>query len=842
MTISLQVSPADKTARVQVAKQFYFWLDEPADWNVKVRRLRLSGWCVAKRGEPLVAIRARLRGKIFPGWFDRDRPEVAQHVGVPDAPRRCGFTVDVRVPLGRGRLEVQVARADGEWQKAYARDVWGPALVSAAEAKARLEVEAADLRRRFYFWFDQPADWSEQVRELRVSGWCVAVTDAAIAELRGRIGHKIFPANYGILRPDVVAALPDNPNGLQSGFSLDVELPRIASELILEVRSAQGDWVPFFKTKVRGPLLPAARSVPAETVGNYAEWIRRYDTLRSADKRKICEHIKRFENQPLISLILPVFNPKAEHLRSAIQSVRAQLYPHWQLCVVDDASTARHVRPTLNRLAKNDSRIQVHFREENGGIAAASNQALGLTKGEYIALLDHDDALAPAALYFVAHEINQHPEAELIYSDEDKLDVLGRRTNPHFKSDWNAPLFLAQNYFSHLGVFKAALIKRLGFRKVFEGSQDYDLILRAAEEVEPRQIRHIPRVLYHWRMSAESAALNFQAKPKARSAAIRAVQEHLDRRGISAQVERTAFEDFQRIRYRLPALKPKVLIIMPTRDLVERLRPCVESILSNTTYPNFELVIVDNDTRDPAARAYLSRLTSTDRVRILRRDEEFNYGRLNNFAVRESDAEFVALLNNDLSLQTPEWLEEMVGQAMQANVGAVGARLLFPDGRIQHAGVILGAGGGALADHAFKGLAAENHGYFARAMLAQELSAVTAACMLVRRSVYLEVGGFDTEHLKVAFNDVDFCLRLRERGYRIIYTPYAEFLHWESASRGLEDTQEKSERFAAEVKYVKERWAGALTADPFYNPNLALKEKLFTLAFPPRTQNPWRNS
>jgi len=341
-------------------------------------------------------------------------------------------------------------------------------------------------------------------------------------------------------------------------------------------------------------------------------------------------------------------------------------------------------------------------------------------------------------------------------------------------------------------------------------------------------------------MSAGSAALNTQAKPKARAAAMRAVQEHLDRRGIKAQVERTPLEDFQRIRYSLPAMAPKVSLIIPTRDLLERLQPFLTSILERTTYPNYEILVIDNGTRDPAALAYLESLRSEPRVRVFRRDEEFNYSRLNNFGVQQSDAEFIALLNNDLTVETSDWLEQMVGQALPPEVGAVGARLLFPDGRIQHAGVILGAGGGHLADHAHKGLPRVHHGYFSHALLAQEVSAVTAACMLVRRSAYLEAGGFDEEKLPIAFNDVDFCLRLRAAGYRIIYTPYAEFTHWESASRGLEDTRAKGERFRAEVDWVKARWSEALAADPFYNPNLALDENLFTLADPPRTDSPWQ--
>jgi GT2 family glycosyltransferase len=299
-------------------------------------------------------------------------------------------------------------------------------------------------------------------------------------------------------------------------------------------------------------------------------------------------------------------------------------------------------------------------------------------------------------------------------------------------------------------------------------------------------------------------------------------------------------EDFRRIRYRLPNDLPRVAIVMPTRDLVERLQPCVESILAKSTYANLELLVIDNDSKDPEALDFLRQLATTSRVRVLSFPGEFNFGRLNNFGVAQVESEFVALLNNDLSVITPDWLQEMVSQALRPGIGAVGARLLYPDDQIQHAGVILGGGG--IAAHAHKGLPCSNHGYFSRAILAQELSAVTAACLLIRRRVYQEIGGFDETHLKIAFSDVDFCLRLRKHGYRIVYTPYAEFYHHESASRGLEDTVRKNQRFEAEIKYMRDTWGGQLEFDPAYNPNLSLASADFTLAFPPRTSFPWRRT
>lgn len=851
---------ASKSA-LRHSKQFSFWLDEPASWERKVRRLRLSGWCVGRDGRVPASIRAILRLRVFTSGFDRDRPDVVQNLGLTSDSLRCGFTLEVRVPFGRNKLLLEVVDAQGKTHSVFARQVVGPLMISAEERELEQQAAEAEARSRFAFSIDRPADWQPPAdqsaadsadfastprraqptlgRQIQLLGWCLSPAGKEIVQLRARIGKQVFPMKYGLVRPDVAAAFESHPTALQSGFAGDLLLPRIGARLVLEAQNGAGEWEQFFTRWVRGPLLSARASTEEETVGNYAEWIRRYDKVTRRDRQQILQHIERFPRRPLISIVLPVYNPEPDHLRRALRSVRAQLYPHWQLCLADDASTTPEVRSILTRFARMDRRIRLHFREANGGISAASNDALDLATGEFVALLDHDDELTPTALYFVAHEINRSPEAQLIYSDEDKLDLAGHRTNPHFKSDWNHTLLLSQNYFSHLGTYRSELIKRLRFRAGFEGSQDYDLVLRASEEVDPGQIRHIPRVLYHWRMAPASAALNIQLKPKARSASIKAVEEHLARTKIAARVERTEFDDFQRIRYELPAAKPKVSLIIPTRDLLEYLRPCLESILSLTSYPNYEIVVVDNGSRHPDILAYLVEMERRAGVRLLRLDEEFNYARLNNLGVKASEAEFVVLLNNDLTVLTPDWLEEMVGQAIQPGVGAVGARLLFPDGHIQHAGVILGAGGGGLADHAHKGLPKSNHGYFSRAMLAQELSAVTAACMLVRRSIYLEAGGFDEEHLKIGFNDVDFCLRLRARGYRIIYTPYAELRHWESASRGLEETREKQERFWREVNFAKSKWAQALAADPFYNPNLTLNDQLFTLAFPPRVENPW---
>lgn len=804
--------------------------------------LRIEGWVFVETGPPLTRVRAVMPNETHDAIFPIPRADVA--AAFPNAPQAeaSGFAIQfAHPPCARFKLQLECGNADEGWSEFFRTSVPATGEAKMANEHPNESPFAADLPHPgFYLWFDEPLDWTKIARRFRISGWCFCRDCTAIESIKVRIGAREFPGSYGIFRADVAQTHRENAATFKSGFEIIAEAPRGRANFAVEVLRAGGRWEEIFSRKIRAPFINRRPMADAQLwqIGDYATWIKLYDTLRPNDRREIRVHIGRLKSRPLISIVMPVYNPSPAHLRTAIESVQAQLYPHWELCVVNDASPSKQVERILARYAHSDRRMKLCRRVENGGIATASNDALALTSGDFIALLDDDDVLTPTALYFVACEINAHPEAQLIYSDEDKLDTTGRRSNPHFKPDWNPSLFLAQNFFSHLGVFKAELIKELGFRAGFEGSQDYDLVLRCAEKVPPEQIRHIPRLLYHWRMSEKSAALNFNAKPHARAAAIKAVEQHLAREKIDAEVTSSGDEDFRRIRYTLPNEKPRVSIVIPTRDLPDLLRSCTESILEKTTYPNFELVIIDNDSSDPDSLGLLARIAADSRVRVLHFPGNFNFGRLNNFGVAQVESVFVALLNNDLTVITPDWLDEMVSRAWPRDVGAVGARLLYPDGRIQHAGVILGGGG--VAAHAHKGLPRTNHGYFSRAILAQELSAVTAACMLVRRKAYLEAGGFDEEHLTVAFNDVDFCLRLHQHGYRIIYTPYAEFFHHESASRGLEDTVRKNDRFEAEIKYMHDTWGEALQHDPAYNPNLAFVSADFTLAFPSRTLPPWR--
>jgi len=564
---------------------------------------------------------------------------------------------------------------------------------------------------------------------------------------------------------------------------------------------------------------------------DYAEWIRRYDTLEDADRVAMVEQIAEMVNPPLISILMPTYNSNLVWLEEAVDSVRLQCYPHWELCIADDASTDSEVQQFLQALQETDKRIKVTFCERNGHISRSSNAALKLCSGEWVALMDHDDKLAEHALYCVARALEKQPDIALIYSDEDKLDEQGRRKEPYFKCDWNPDLFYSHNMVSHLGVYRRDLLNSIGgFREGFEGSQDYDLCLRYIEKIDQAAIHHIPRVLYHWRVHPQSTAHSLASKPYAAIAGQTALQEHFDRLGVDARVgwEPAGY----RVQYSLPASQPLVSLIIPTRNGLALLKQCIDSIMAKTSYRQFEILVVDNASDDPEILAYFASLGRLPNVRVLRDESPFNFSALNNRAAAVASGEYIGLVNNDIEVIADDWLGELLSIAQQPGVGVVGAKLLYPDNNLQHAGVVLGLGG--VAGHAFRMQGRHADGYFGRAKVISGYSAVTAACVLVKKSIYMEVSGLDEAHLAVAFNDVDFCLRVREAGYRNVWTPHALLYHHESASRGLEDTAEKQARFESEVHYMHERWGEQLQADPAYSPNLTLAHMDFSLAWPPR--------
>jgi glycosyltransferase involved in cell wall biosynthesis/2-polyprenyl-3-methyl-5-hydroxy-6-metoxy-1,4-benzoquinol methylase len=568
---------------------------------------------------------------------------------------------------------------------------------------------------------------------------------------------------------------------------------------------------------------------------DYDAWLAEYGEVTEKQLENYKSEIASWDNSPKIAILMPVYNPDKACLVNAIESVINQVYSNFELCIADDASTESYVQEVLREYSEKDSRIKVSFRDNNGHISAASNSALALVDAEYVALMDHDDLLTADALFWVAKTIDQNPEVQLIYSDEDKMDLQGKRFAPYFKPDWNPELFLSHNFICHLGVYKTEKVRVLGgFDSALDGAQDYDLALRFVDQLNANQIVHIPRILYHWRAVEGSTANGVHEKPYAESAIAKAVKNDLQRRGRSAEVlAHSTLHGALRVRYQLPDTIPLVSIVIPTRNGFNLLRRCVDSIIRKTKYSNYEIIIIDNGSDDFVAVRYLQRLQEENQVKIIRDDSHFNYAALNNKAVTQAKGEVIALLNNDLEVINDDWLDEMVSHVVHSEVGAVGAKLYYPDDTIQHAGVIVGLGG--VAGHSHKHFPRNNAGHCGRLLLVQNLTAVTAACLLVRKEVFDSVGGFDEKNLSVAFNDVDLCLRIQEKGFNNVWTPYAELYHYESATRGYEDTPEKQARFNKEVSYMKQRWGNALLVDPAYNPNLTLDREDFSFAWPPRS-------
>ena len=565
----------------------------------------------------------------------------------------------------------------------------------------------------------------------------------------------------------------------------------------------------------------------------YTSWINSYDKITGLDINAIHKRIEMLDYKPTISIIMPVYNTKEKLLRLAIESVRQQIYPNWELCIVDDASDKGSIRKIMEEYAHGDKRIKIHFRTENGSISVASDDAIKLATGEFIGFLDHDDEISIHAIYLVAEELNLHPEADLIYSDQDKINEDGVRYDPYFKPEFNFDLLRSQNYIDHFAVYRASLIRQLGgLRTGFDGSQDYDLVLRACDASSPAKIFHIPQVLYHWRATPGSIALNPDEKTYAPTASRKALIDHLQRNGIDARVE-SPFPKLSvhRVIYPLPEKLPLVSVIVPTKDGLEYLSRCLDGVLKRTDYLNLEIIIVDNQSEKPETLAFFEEIKGNDaRVKVLSYDKSFNYPAINNMAVERSSGELICFLNNDIEIINSGWLHEMVSHAMRSDIGAVGAKLYYPNDTIQHAGVFLGYRG--LAGHVYRYMPRYWSGHWARASLIQNFSAVTAACMVMRRKVFDEARGFDEMNLPIVFNDIDLCLRIREMGYRNLFTPYAELYHWESVTRGVLAYQ-------SEEEYFKMRWRDIILNDTCYNPNLTLEKEDLSYAFPPRTRMPW---
>lgn len=566
---------------------------------------------------------------------------------------------------------------------------------------------------------------------------------------------------------------------------------------------------------------------------DYPAWIARFDATTAADRAASIDSVGRLASRPVVSVLMPTYESALPDLRAAVESVRRQLYPRWELCIVDDGSTDEALHRYLSELA-GDARIRIAKQPRNQGIAATLNATLAMATGDFVAFLDHDDLLHEAALLRIVEAINVHPDAQFLYTDEDLLDEHGQRTQPHFKPDWNEEWIRTTNYVLHLCVAATTAARSIGgFRTGLDGVQDWDFVLRLSEAVGPARIVHVPQVLYHWRVRRGSTAAGINQKAGIESAQRRTIEDMLNRRALAATIARssTGFS----LRYRVPQPLPLVSIVIPTRDAADLLRRCIESIRKNTSYPAYEIVLVDHETRDPEAVALLADLEREPAVRIVSFAGEFNYSAECNLGAAEARGDVLVLLNNDVEVADAAWLDILVGHAVQRDVGVVGALLLYPDDTIQHAGVVLGLNG--TADRPYLGYRHGHPGIAGRATSAQDVTAVVTACAAIRRDVFAKAGGLDAS-FGVSHNDLDFCLRVRALGYRNVLAPAAVLYHHEGASRGLEDSPADRARAGDEAARFVARWGRIVAADPCYNPNLTLAGAAFALAWPPRAHSP----
>nr|WP_248628601.1 glycosyltransferase family 2 protein [Enterococcus cecorum] len=556
---------------------------------------------------------------------------------------------------------------------------------------------------------------------------------------------------------------------------------------------------------------------PGKSVQDYQVWISKNENW---DVEAIQKEIQNFKYQPKISILMPVYNVEQNWLEKCIQSVQNQFYPNWELCMADDCSTDESVRPTLEKYAQSDERIKVVFRSENGHISRATNSALEIATGEFVALLDNDDELAPIAFYEVVKALNENPELDLIYSDEDKIDMQGNRFDPAFKPDWSPDLLLGTNYISHLGVYRRSIMNEIGgFRPGFEGSQDYDLVLRFTEKTTAQRIHHIPKVLYYWRILPTSTAADQSTKGYAFEAGLKAVQEALVRRGIKGTAHHAAGNGLYDVEYEVLSTD-LVSIIIPTRDGYDDMLRCLNSIVAKTSYPNYEIIVADNGSTDERMEKLYAKFKGQlgERFRVESIDIPFNYSRINNLAAQKAKGKYLLFLNNDTEVITPGWITKMVSFAQFERIGMVGAKLYYPNQTIQHAGVIVGLGGAA--GHCHHTYPKGDFGYFGKLEINVNYLAVTAACCMIRKADFEQLGGFE-EELTVAFNDVDLCLREYEAGHDNVWLHGVELYHYESQTRGYENTPEKKARFDQETKFMEDRWGKYIANDPFYSPNLS---------------------
>ena len=555
----------------------------------------------------------------------------------------------------------------------------------------------------------------------------------------------------------------------------------------------------------------------------YGPWYQAYipdqETLEAQKKHK-------FDYRPLISIAVPAYQTPVEFLKQMIESLISQTYPEWELCIANASPDNEEMQRVLADYSAGDPRVRFCNLKENLGIAENTNRAFAMAKGEFMGLLDHDDLLAPNALYEIVQALQEHPQADALYTDEDKVTTeLDEHFQPHLKPDFNLDLLRSNNYICHFFVVRRSIVEKAGgFRKEFDGAQDYDFIFRCTESA--REVLHVPEILYHWRTHKASTADNPASKMYAFEAGKRAIEANLERTGTKGVVSHTQDLGFYRVKYPVQG-KPLISVIIPNKDEKETLQTCLEMLNNNTSYQNFEIIIIENNSTTDEIFRYYKELSKNPRIHLLRWGKEFNYSAINNFGVVHAKGDYLLFLNNDVKSINPDWMEEMLGVCQRPEVGGVGAKLIYPDNTIQHAGCVIGMGG--IAGHMFVDMPADRTGYLHKASLLQDMSAVTAACLMMKKEVFEEAGGF-TEELAVAFNDVDLCLKVRKNNHLIVYDPYAKLYHMESKTRGAEDSKEKVRRFQTEIEYMRCHWLDILkNGDPYYNKNLSLTKWNYSL-------------
>ena len=746
---------------------------------------------------------------------------------------------------GQMEISIPIPKDAGQYKKLYIYAVKnGRRMLWFSEKMSQIS-----RKQNMPQYFIDYIDVDMEARRCMVSGWAVYQTPLDIY-VENENKEKVKCSLERVNRPDVQQQYQEFDVGKERGFFLDIPIEeekgfrvvfaagghRTIRYVSLQKRKMAGEKIGVYYRKgmrylkLHGAAGFAKKLVKkAEDYKNrpypYTKWYPEHMALESELEQ---QRKTTFAYAPLISIVIPLYNTPVPYLKELLDSVQSQTYQNFQLCLADGSDNFRtgdYIRENYGT----DKRIQYKLLENNAGISENTNEAIKMATGEFIMFSDHDDTLAPNALFEIVKEMNEHPGTDVVYTDEDKVTMDGKRYfDPHFKPDFNLDMLRCNNYICHIFVVKREILEQVGMlRKEFDGAQDFDFILRCCEKAE--NIRHVAKILYHWRNHPASTAGNPESKMYAYEAGRNAVQAHYDRIGMKAEVSMT--EQWGRYRTKLFVEgEPLVTIIIPNKDHKKELKTCVDSLFEKTSYQNFEILIIENNSTGKEIFAYYKELEAAhENVRVLTWEKEFNYSAINNFGAEHARGEYLLLLNNDIEVKTENWMEEMLSYCQREDVGIVGAKLLFPNEKIQHAGVILGMGPSGTAGHLFYNFPGDQFVYAGRSQTTQDLSAVTAACMMVKKELYQKVGGMD-EAFQVAFNDIDFCLRVRETGKLVVFQAYAELYHHESLTRGYETSQKNKKRFKEEIKLFKTRWKGILEAgDPYYNPNLTLRRSDCTL-------------